>query len=60
VRAGEADAAVQTLRRAIQLRPDAASPHFNLGRALGQLGLEQEALASLRRAAELDPRYRSP
>jgi len=48
--------ALPALRRAVQLLPDDAEAHRNLGAALRDRGELQEALASLRRSLELQPR----
>ena len=52
---GDAEAAVVSHRRAIQLRPDFAVAHSNLGLALRDLGLIDEAIAEFRRALRIDP-----
>lgn len=55
---GDPAAAVDTIRRAIALRPDDPAFHSNLGKALGETGNLDAAIASLRRALELAPGYR--
>ncbi len=55
---GDPTAAVDTLRRAVALRPDAPAFHSNLGKALAETGNVDGAVASLRRALELAPGYR--
>jgi tetratricopeptide (TPR) repeat protein len=52
-----ADLAVEALRRALALRPDAAQMHYLLGTALGTTGQLDEAAASYRRALALDPAH---
>jgi Flp pilus assembly protein TadD len=52
--AGDAGAAVASLDRAVALAPDAALL-FNRAVALEAAGRSADALADLRRAAELDP-----
>ncbi|MBV8538918.1 MAG: tetratricopeptide repeat protein, partial [Alphaproteobacteria bacterium] len=56
---GDPAAAVDTLRRAIALRPDAPAFHNNLGQALADTGKFDAAVASLQRALELAPGYRA-
>ncbi|MDX1394792.1 MAG: protein kinase [Gemmatimonadota bacterium] len=48
--------AIRALERAIELKPSYAQAHQWLGSLEGGRGREREALAHLRRAAELDPR----
>lgn len=48
--------AAREYRRAIELRPSYARAHHWLGLLLRGLGRKEEGLASLRRAADLDPR----
>ena len=48
--------ALPALRRAVELLPEDAEAHRNLGAALHARGLTLEAVASLRRALELEPR----
>lgn len=48
--------AAREYRRAIELRPSYARAHHWLGLLLRGLGRREQGLASLRRAAELDPR----
>jgi superkiller protein 3 len=49
------DNAATFYQRAIQLKPDMAAAHANLGAVYQAQGKEEESLAELRRAAELDP-----
>ena len=58
--AGQLQAAVQRLRRAVDLKPDHAEAHFNLGSACRDLGDLDAALAAYRRAAELRPQSADP
>ncbi len=46
--------ALASFKAAIRARPEFAAAHLNLGTALRKLGRRSEALATLRRAAELD------
>jgi tetratricopeptide (TPR) repeat protein len=48
---------VETLRRAVQLAPDQAGLHNNLGYALMRAGREQEARTALLQALALQPGY---
>jgi Flp pilus assembly protein TadD len=41
----------------VALRPDSADAHTDLGAALAEAGLKQEAVAELRRALEIDPNH---
>src|SRR5262249_13568228 len=47
--------AVGAYRRALELSPNMAEIHGNLGHAYSQLGRFEEAIASLRRALVLQP-----
>jgi tetratricopeptide (TPR) repeat protein len=51
------DEAVACYRRALQLDPNSAGAHTNLGAALYQQGKLAEAVACFRRAIDLDPNY---
>ena len=51
------EAAIQNLRRAIELKPDVPETHYFLGNTLLQKGDAQEALQYLERAIELRPDY---
>jgi lipopolysaccharide biosynthesis regulator YciM len=53
---GHADEAIASFRRALEIDPQYAQAHANLGDALLALGELAEAAASYRRAIELDPR----
>ena len=55
---GDAAAAVDAIRRATALRPDAPAFHSNLGKALVEAGDVEGGIASLRRALDLAPGYR--
>jgi tetratricopeptide (TPR) repeat protein len=45
------------LRRALEINPNRAAIHYNLGSALLQTGLAREAIAELQKAVEIDPTY---
>ena len=49
------DAAIDVLRKAIDLKPEYAGPHENLGVALGMKRQFVEAIEELRKAIDLDP-----
>ena len=53
--AGNAKAAVQSYRQAVQLNPGNAKLRFNLSLALGRLGDSSSQRKELERAVELDP-----
>jgi predicted O-linked N-acetylglucosamine transferase (SPINDLY family) len=53
--AGQADAAIDLIGRAIRLRPANASFHNDLGKALIRKGRRDEASKCFQRAVELDP-----
>ncbi|HZB43893.1 MAG TPA: tetratricopeptide repeat protein, partial [Pyrinomonadaceae bacterium] len=50
-------AAVELYRKAIEIDPNYAIAHNNLGNALNELKRHEEAEAAYRRAIELDPNY---
>ena len=52
---GKLDEAVACYRRALELKPDYAEAHNNLGNALKDQGKLDEAVACYRRALELKP-----
>ena len=54
---GKLDEAVACYRRALELKPDYAEAHNNLGNALNDQGKLDEAVACYRRALELKPDY---
>ena len=54
---GKLDEAVACYRRALELKPDYAEAHNNLGIALKDQGKLDEAVACYRRALELKPDY---
>ena len=54
---GKRDEAVACYRRAVELKPDFAEAHNNLGNALKDQGEFDEAIAGCRRALELKPDY---
>jgi serine/threonine-protein kinase len=49
--------AVRFLTAAVALRPDSPGAHYNLGIALRRKGQVDEAIASYKKAIELDPKY---
>jgi predicted O-linked N-acetylglucosamine transferase (SPINDLY family) len=55
--AGQAQAAVELIRRAIALEKTCAQYHYNLGRALMELALWDEAIAAYQQALILSPGY---
>ncbi|HOX24535.1 MAG TPA: tetratricopeptide repeat protein [Candidatus Krumholzibacteria bacterium] len=57
LRAGRTDDAIAAFGRALDLSPDTAAIHLNLGIALYQAGRLADAMPSLRRAADLDPGF---
>ena len=54
---GKLDEAVACYRRALELKPDFAEAHNNLGVALKEQGKLDEAVACYRRALELKPDF---
>src|SRR5579883_2312575 len=54
---GETAAAIDSIRRAVELRPNAPAFHNNLGKALESAGDLTAAVQSYRRAVELAPGY---
>ena len=54
---GKLDEAIACYRRALELKPDYAEAHNNLGNALKDQGKLDEAVACYRRALELKPDY---
>jgi tetratricopeptide (TPR) repeat protein len=54
---GDADDAEQAFRDALELAPDFAEAHANLGLVLEMRGALDEAETSYRRSLELDPKY---
>ncbi len=57
--AGHADRALSDLREAVALAPESATAHCSLAEALARTGDSAAALASLKRAAVLDPAWRT-
>jgi Flp pilus assembly protein TadD len=57
MRTGRSQEALAAITRAVQLAPQNAEAHNNLGLALMQVGRPRDAVASLRTAAELNPQY---
>lgn len=56
---GWAQAAIDGFKRALMFAPRHHQSHGNLGICYAALGMKREALASLDRALELEPRYES-
>jgi predicted O-linked N-acetylglucosamine transferase (SPINDLY family) len=54
---GKPDDAVACYRRALELKPDYADAHYNLGNAFQDQGKLEEAVACYRRALERKPDY---
>ena len=54
---GQHAESIEHLRRALELRPNFAVAHNNLGISLRELGQEDEALEHFRRAVELEPAF---
>jgi tetratricopeptide (TPR) repeat protein len=54
---GDFEQAILSCREALQLRPDIARLHYNLGVALQKLSRQAEAVKSYQRAIELEPTY---
>lgn len=52
---GELDRALGHYRRAVEMQPEGAQAHLNLGIALKLQGQRDEATSALKRALELDP-----
>jgi tetratricopeptide (TPR) repeat protein len=55
---GDLQMAAKTIGRAIAARPQVAVFHYHLGIVQSELGRKAEAEASLKRALELDPKFR--
>ena len=49
--------AVASFHKALQIKPDIAEAHYNLGGAFSDLGKHEEAVSSYRRALEIKPDY---
>ena len=54
---GKLDEAIVSYRRALELKPDLAGTHHNLGGVLLKQGKLDEAVACFRRALELNPGF---
>ena len=54
---GQLDSAVANYRRALEIKPDFAEAHCNLGLALQDLGQLEGAMASYKRALEIKPDF---
>ena len=57
VQAGRLDEAVEQYRTALDLKPNAAELHSNLGHVLGLLGQGQQAKAEFEEAVRLNPDF---
>jgi Flp pilus assembly protein TadD len=55
--AGQSRLAIAAFREAIQLKPDFAEAHYNLGIALAETGQLPDAIAAYRKAIELKPGF---
>jgi Tfp pilus assembly protein PilF len=55
LRGGEASEAIEVLQYALQIAPQLAGSHVNLGNAYKEAGLAEKAIAEFERAIELDP-----
>jgi protein O-GlcNAc transferase len=53
--AGRIQEAIRHLRNAVELSPDSATAHSDLGGALAQAGRAEEALTHIRMALAIDP-----
>jgi tetratricopeptide (TPR) repeat protein len=51
------NAAIGALKKAEELKPDAASIHYNLGQAYEAAGVPRQAICEYQRALEIDKRY---
>ena len=49
--------AIETISRAIEVNPEVAKYHSNLGNALRDCGRQDEAVAAYRRALEIEPEF---
>jgi tetratricopeptide (TPR) repeat protein len=56
-RKGQYGEAIPEWKKALELHPEEARPHLNLGVALVETGAVEEAIAHYRKAIELDPKY---
>ncbi len=54
---GRLDQAVASYSKALQIKPDYAEAHSNLGNALSDFGKHEEAIASLNKALQLKPDF---
>jgi len=54
---GKLEAAVETYRRALSIRPDYPEAHYNLGNAFKELGRLDEAVSSYRKAISARPDF---
>jgi Flp pilus assembly protein TadD len=58
--AGDLDGAISQFREAVSAMPSYALAHYELGLALTQKGLKEEAGGEYRKASELDPHLVAP
>ena len=54
---GQVDEAIAHYRKALEIKPDYAEAHYNLGIALAGRGQVDEAIAHYRKALEIKPDY---
>ena len=57
--AGDMNAAIAHLSRAVAIAPNFASAHFNLACAYSRNGEKSKALSALRKAVSIDAKYKS-
>ena len=56
----EFDEAIPAAKKAIELNPDSAYAHYNLGAALSAKGKVLEGMSYINKAISLDPRFKKP
>jgi len=54
---GDGAAAISSFRHALQIAPQWAEAHYQLGRALLQAGRREEAMEEFRAAVKYDPEH---
>lgn len=59
LKAGEASDALEVLQYALEIAPDLAGSHVNLGNALREVGRGEKAIPEFERAIQLDPSLES-
>ena len=57
VKRGQFDEAIAHYRKALEIKPDYAGAHFNLGMALAGRGQFDEAIAHFQKALEIKPDF---